>query len=159
MQNIFPIDISKCIFPKLDTFRPTIADRAGQDMKIQIVHPEFSSVCPVTGYPDFGRVVLRYVPDKLCVELKSWKIYLSSFYGVGCFHEQITEKVFSYFIEMLKPKWAFLLIDWGARGGLKTITQVDYWKKGSDGEPIEINVVDLYDWSEFERSVDNWTNS
>jgi 7-cyano-7-deazaguanine reductase len=115
-------------------------------------------VCPVTGYPDYARIVLRYVPDKLCVELKSWKIFLSSFYGVGCFHEQITEKVFNKILSALNPKWCHVYIEWGARGGLKTETQMDYWRKDEQGEPIDLSV-DIFNWDQFERSAFEWKNS
>lgn len=113
-----PIHISKAVFPPLKFFDNP--DNARQ--MIQIIHPEFSSLCPQTGYPDFAKVVLRYVPDYACVELKSWKLYLAAFYGVGCYHEDITKRITDTFVDAINPRWAQISIDWHARGGIKTNT-------------------------------------
>ena len=89
---------------------------------IQVVDPEFSSVCPASGLPDYATVILRYVPNKSCVELKSWKMYLRSFYGVGAFHEHVNSSIIRDFASSVKPHWCQVIIRWGARGGLHTTT-------------------------------------
>ncbi len=121
MQDIFPIPIDKAVFHPLST-----VDHVGEDKCVQIIDPEFSSVCPKTGLPDYGRVILQYIPDTELVELKDWKLYLRSFYGVGCFHENVTQRIFTDFMNTVKPKYAKLTIDWGARGGLHTTTKMEW---------------------------------
>src|SRR3954469_13258548 len=75
-----------------------------RDYTILHVAPEFTSVCPKTGQPDFGTVRLSYVPDKLCVELKSYKFYLHSFRQCGIFYEDITNRILNDLIKSLKPR-------------------------------------------------------
>jgi len=118
MQPIFPILLEKAIFPTIDVVR----NSEESNQSIQIIDPEFSSVCPVTGLPDFGRVILQYTPDKYVVELKSLKLYYRAYYGVGIMHEPVTSKILSDFVEAINPLKAQVVIDWGARGGLKTVT-------------------------------------
>jgi len=150
MQKIFPIAFDKAVFHPLETFENPSKD---EDIKIQIIHPEFSCVCPKTGYPDFARVILRYVPDELCVELKSWKIFLSDFYGVGHFHEPVTKAIFDEVRLILKPKFLEVMIDWGARGGVKTVTSIKKLFHLS-------TEVDIDDWNDcFETAVVGWHNN
>ena len=99
---------------------------------IQIVHPEFSCVCPVTGYPDFARCILRYVPDTSIVELKSWKLFLADHYGVGVLHEYAMQHIADTFNEVIQPRWSRIIMDWSSRGGLKTTTMLT-WSGKYDG--------------------------
>lgn len=121
MQSVFPIALEDAVFPLVEAV-PAPTNNNG--MSIQIVDPEFSSVCPRTGLPDYGRVILRYIPQEAVAELKSWKLYLRSFYGVGIMHEPATQKILEAFVHAVIPKWAALVIDWGARGGLHTTTSL-----------------------------------
>lgn len=120
MQPCFPINIEDAEFHPLSVVPNSDLTRK----MIQIVDPEFSSVCPKTGLPDYGRVILRYIPDAQCVELKDWKLYLRSFYGVGCFHENVTQRIADAFTDIVAPRWVAFVIDWGARGGLHTTTKL-----------------------------------
>ena len=74
------------------------------DYEIEIVIPEFTSVCPKTGLPDFGKLVLRYVPDKLCLELKSYKMYLLAYRNLGIFQENVVNRVLRDVVKACKPK-------------------------------------------------------
>ena len=91
-----------------------------RDYTITINCPEFTSVCPKTGLPDFGTIVIEYIPDKLCIELKSLKYYLLSFRNQGIFYEQITNKILDTLVNLLKPKEISVTSHFLARGGINT---------------------------------------
>lgn len=82
--------------------------------------PEFTCVCPRTGYPDFARIILCYLPGRLCVELKSWKLYLNSFRMVGAFHEAVTAHLFDTMKGLLAPQWLLMIGDFFPRGNVDT---------------------------------------
>ena len=84
----------------LETFQNEFPDR---DYDIEIVCPEFTSVCPKTGQPDFGILTITYVPDKLCIELKSLKLYLQSFRNEGIFYENVTNTILDELVALLQP--------------------------------------------------------
>ena len=92
-----------------------------RDYEIEIVMPEFTSVCPKTGLPDFGRVVLRYVPDRLCLELKSYKMYLLAYRDLGIFQENAVNRVLHDVVEAAKPVRATVVGEFTPRGGLATV--------------------------------------
>ena len=119
-ENTVPLDqaLREGRFPALETFpRPSAAAGGGC---IRIVFPEFTCVCPKTGYPDFASIVLCYLPDKLCLELKSWKLYLNSFRMVGTFHETVTAHLFDTLMAALAPEWMLLAGDFYPRGNVDT---------------------------------------
>ncbi|MEC8653293.1 MAG: preQ(1) synthase [Planctomycetota bacterium] len=101
----------------LDTFANPNPDR---DYEIEFECPEFTCVCPKTGQPDFATIYIDYVPDELCVELKSLKLYLWSFRNVGAFHEKVTNDIFSDLLELLKPRQLSVRGDFKVRGGITT---------------------------------------
>ena len=98
-------------------------------IKINISCPEFTSLCPATGQPDFAEIKILYVPDEKCIELKSLKQYINSYRNVGEFHEHVTNKILDDIILACKPKYAKVIGDFNIRGGIKTIVQAEY-KKG-----------------------------
>ncbi len=85
---------------------------------IEHVNEEFTSVCPKTGHPDFGRVTLRYVPSAVCVELKSLKLYHQSFRNEGIFYEAVTNRMRDDLAETMSPAWMQLITEWKGRGGI-----------------------------------------
>jgi 7-cyano-7-deazaguanine reductase len=99
-----------------------------RDYEIEIVLPEFSSVCPKTGLPDFGKLVLRYVPDKLCLELKSYKMYLLEYRNLGIFQENVVNRVLEDVVRWAKPVWAEVKGEFRPRGGIST-TVVARWPR------------------------------
>jgi len=99
------------------------------DYEIEIVTPEFTSVCPKTGLPDFGEIVLRYVPDKLCLELKSYKMYLLSYRNVGIFQENVVNRVLRDVVKEANPITATVVGDFAQRGGLGTIVTASWSRK------------------------------
>ena len=88
--------------------------------------PEFTSVCPKTGQPDYGTIVLRYVPDQWCVELKSLKMYLQRFRNEGIFYEAVTNRIMDDFLAVVKPQAATIESRWTPRGGLHSNITVQY---------------------------------
>jgi 7-cyano-7-deazaguanine reductase len=91
------------------------------DYEIEIGQPEFTSVCPKTGLPDYGKITLRYIPDKKCLELKSYKMYLNAYRNLGIFQENVVNRVLRDVVKAAKPKFATVIGDFAPRGGLNTI--------------------------------------
>ena len=102
---------------QLETFANPAPQR---DYEIVFECPEFTCLCPLTGQPDFARFHIRYVPDKLCVELKSLKLYLWSFRDEGAFHEAVTNRILEDFVQAVAPRRAVVEGDWFVRGGIHT---------------------------------------
>nr|WP_281279044.1 preQ(1) synthase [Chlorobaculum thiosulfatiphilum] len=100
----------------------------GRDYTIEIVNPEFTSVCPKTGLPDFGTITVNYVPDKSCIELKSLKYYFLEFRNAGIFYENITNRILDDLVEACQPKKMTVRTDWNARGGITETVTVSYSK-------------------------------
>ena len=88
--------------------------------EIEIAMPEFTSVCPKTGLPDFGRVALRYVPDRLCLELKSYKMYLLAYRNLGIFYENAVNRMLRDINSAIRPIWCEVTGEFTPRGGLTT---------------------------------------
>lgn len=91
--------------------------------EILIDIPEFTSVCPKTGLPDFGVLTIRYMPDKQCLELKSLKEYLFEYRNLGIFQENIVNRVLEDVVKAAKPKWAIVKGDFRPRGGIGTVVE------------------------------------
>jgi 7-cyano-7-deazaguanine reductase len=91
------------------------------DYEIEIVSPEFTSVCPKTGLPDFGKIVLRYVPDQRCLELKSYKMYLLAYRSLGIFQENAINRILRDVVKAANPKTARVIGDFAPRGGVGTV--------------------------------------
>ena len=92
----------------------------GRDYTIEIVCPEFTSVCPMTGQPDFGTITFTYTPDKLCVELKSLKLYLQRFRNQGIFYESAVNRLLDDFVKASKPRRCTVVGVFTPRGGITT---------------------------------------
>jgi 7-cyano-7-deazaguanine reductase len=95
--------------------------RPGRDYQIAFECPEFTCLCPRTGQPDFATVQIRYVPQALCVELKSLKLYLWSFRDEGHFHEDVTNRILDDLVSVLKPRKMTVTGDFKVRGGIHTV--------------------------------------
>jgi 7-cyano-7-deazaguanine reductase len=91
-----------------------------RDYTIEVSTSEFTCLCPVTGQPDFAEITVRYVPDRLCVELKSLKLYFWSFRDDGAFHEAVTNQILSDLVDALSPREATVVGKFNVRGGLYT---------------------------------------
>lgn len=99
---------------------------------------EFTSLCPVTGQPDWGRFIIRYVPDKLCVESKSLKMYLFSFRNHGEFHEDVTNRITKDLFKLMQPRYIQVYGEFNSRGGIAIHPFVTLWGKVSPKTRVEI---------------------
>jgi len=101
----------------------------GREYEIEISCPEFTCVCPKTGQPDFAEIDIKYVPDELCIELKSLKLYMYSYRNKGAFHEHVTNKILDDIVVACKPVRAEVTGDFNVRGGIKTVVKARYEKE------------------------------
>ena len=99
------------------------------DYEIEIDTPEFTSVCPKTGLPDFGKILLCYIPDKLCLELKSYKMYLLAYRNIGIFQENVVNRVLRDVVKAANPISATVIGDFSPRGGLGTVVTATWNRK------------------------------
>jgi 7-cyano-7-deazaguanine reductase len=93
---------------------------------IRIEAPEFTCVCPKTGHPDFANMILEYVPEKRCLELKAYKLYIHAWRNVGIFHEAVTNRIADDLVKALKPRWLRLTGAFHAHGGITTTVVVEH---------------------------------
>jgi len=91
--------------------------RPGRDYEIKFVFPEFTSVCPVTGQPDFATITVAYVPDRLCVEMKSLKVYFFAYRNKGIFYEGVVNTILDDLVAVLKPRRMTVIGEFAVRGG------------------------------------------
>ena len=110
----------------LEVFDNLYADR---DYVIEFDCPEYTSLCPVTGQPDFGHIVLRYIPDELCVESKSLKLYLFSFRNTNTFHEESVNTILDAVVKACKPRAAEVVGEFRPRGGIAIHVTARYGDK------------------------------
>ncbi len=97
-----------------------------RDVDIVIRQPEFTSVCPMTGLPDFGRITIKYRPDKKIVELKSLKYYLMQYRNVGIYYEHVVNRILEDLVAALSPKFMEVVGDFTSRGGIDTTVQAAF---------------------------------
>jgi len=100
--------------------------RPERDYEIAIDCPEFTSMCPKTGLPDFGTILIRYRPDQLCLELKALKYYLLEYRNQGIFYEAATNKILDDLVGACRPRWMTVIGDFTARGGISTKVVTEY---------------------------------
>lgn len=108
------------------------------DYSIRFTAPEFTSICPITSQPDFGNVIIDYVPNKLLVESKSFKLYLFTYRNYGGFHEDCTLKIGKKIVSSIKPKWIRVATFWNPRGGIPIDV---FFEKGT--LPKKVHIQDL----------------
>ena len=109
----------------LETFPNPASDR---DYVIEHTSPEFTSMCPKTGQPDFAEMTVRYVADELCVELKSLKFYFNAYRNEGIFYEAVTNKILDDLVRVLQPRSMTVVSNWKPRGGLTSVIRAEYRK-------------------------------
>lgn len=114
--------------PALETFP---SPRPEREFEIAIDCPEFTSLCPKTGLPDFGEIRIRYVPADLCIELKSLKYYIVSFRNQGIFYEAVTNRILDDLVNAVRPRRMTVTGDFTVRGGIKTVVTASYDANGA----------------------------
>lgn len=113
---------SRSIFETFDNPFPN------RDYEIETICPEFTSLCPKTGQPDFGTLTITYIPDRLCYELKSLKLYLQAFRNHGAFYEHVTNAILDDLVAVTQPRWMKIVGAFTPRGGIRTNVTVEYRK-------------------------------
>jgi len=103
--------------------------RPERDFEIAISCPEFTSLCPKTGLPDFGDIRITYTPGDRCIELKSLKYYLQEYRNQGIFYEAVTNRILDDLVAAARPRWAEVVGDFNVRGGIKTDVRAVYGKR------------------------------
>ena len=109
--------------PALETFP---SPRPEREFEIAIKCPEFTSVCPITGQPDFGEIRITYVPDELCLELKALKYYMIDFRNRGIFYEAVTNQILDDLVAACQPRSMTVVGDFSVRGGISTTVTATY---------------------------------
>ena len=112
--------------PKIETWENKYKDK---NYTIHLETDEFTCICPKTGLPDFARIIIDYSPDRLCVELKSFKLYLHAFRNIGIFHEHLANRILDDFVASAKPKPAKIRSEFNPRGGIRTSVERTYSRK------------------------------
>lgn len=108
--------------------------RPQRDYWITFHCPEFTALCPVTGQPDFGRITIRYVPDQVCLESKSLKLYLLAYRNTGTFHEAAVNRILDDLVTAIRPRRAIVIGEFNPRGGISITVEAAY--PVSEGEPV-----------------------
>ena len=114
-MNLFPLDTFPYEFP-------------GKEIWVEFEMTEFTAICPFSDFPDFGVIRLKYVPNKLCVELKSLKLYINSFREVKIFHEHVVNVILEDFVAACDPLQVEIEGDYNVRGNIKTVVKGNYMK-------------------------------
>ena len=121
----------------IETFSNPAPER---DFRIHMEIPEFTCLCPKTGQPDFATLILDYVPDKTCIELKSLKLYIWSYREIGCFHEAVTNRILDDLVDVTQPRYMKLTARFYVRGGIFTTVVADH--RGKDWLPAPTVALD-----------------
>lgn len=112
--------------PELDSFPNQF-----KDYKITLTIPEYTSICPKTGLADFGVLTLTYIPNRRCIELKSFKYYIHSYRNLGIFYENAVNRILKDFVSACKPKWVYIKGEFTARGGIRSTIEAEYGRTSS----------------------------
>jgi len=112
--------------PKIECF-----ENQFKNYEITISIPEFTSVCPRTGLPDFGTITIRYIPDRWCVELKSLKMYILGYRNLGIFYENSVNRILKDFVKACKPLRVTVMGEFNVRGGMKSTIEASYVKRSN----------------------------
>ena len=116
-------NIRKLKTPQIEVWANKYPDK---EYVVKIQTPEFTCICPKTGLPDFANIVIEYMPNESCLELKSFKLYLTSYRQIGIFHEHVINKILDDFVSACKPRWAKITGEFNPRGGITTTVSREY---------------------------------
>lgn len=129
LDKRFDFETEASITPEvLDTFP---YEYPGKALTINIDTDEFTAVCPWSGLPDFATIKVNYIPANDCIELRSFKYYLLSYRNVGIYQEHAVNRILNDLVKASKPRWMEVIADYRIRGGVHTVTSVEYGKRKS----------------------------
>ena len=108
-----------------------VFENAYQGRDYTVIHeaPEFTSLCPKTGQPDFAKITVEYIPDKLCIELKSLKLYFHSFRNDGIYFESVTNRILDDLVAACQPRYMHITAEFNTRGGISSVVEAEYQKE------------------------------
>ena len=109
--------------PEIEVWKNQYPDR---DYTVHLEIPEFTCLCPKTSLPDFATIYIQYIPDKKCIELKSFKNYIFSYRNLGIFHEHAVNRILDDFVKTSQPRWVSIKGEFNIRGGIKTTVCAEY---------------------------------
>ncbi|MFH1202085.1 MAG: preQ(1) synthase [Candidatus Omnitrophota bacterium] len=112
--------------PQIEVWKNIYPDK---EFIVSLEIPEFTCICPKTGLPDFATIKIDYIPDKSCIELKSFKYYINFFRDIGIFHEHAINRILDDFVEAAKPRWVKIAGQFNPRGGIITTVTREYSTK------------------------------
>ena len=115
--------------PEFSTVETFPNPNPGRDYVIEHVATEFTSMCPITGHPDFAAVTVRYVAAEKCLELKSLKLYLQSYRSRGIFYEAVTNEILDHLVRCCSPRWMDIETRWSGRGGIHSVIRARHEAK------------------------------
>ena len=120
-----------CASAGLDVKLPRIETWSSQfpNSAITIVDPEYNAICPKTGLPDFGTITVQYEPDRNCLELKSFKMYMTAYRNIGIFYENAVNRILRDLVKACDPVWMTVTGEFNARGGIKTRVEVRFERR------------------------------
>ncbi len=119
---------TKAALPAIETWSNQYR---GYEITISI--PEYTSICPRTGLPDFGTITIHYLPDQRCLELKSLKYYILAYRNLGIFYENAVNRILKDVVRACRPKWAVVRGEFSTRGGMRTMVEARYPRRGFRG--------------------------
>ncbi len=119
---------TKAALPAIETWSNQYR---GYEITISI--PEYTSICPRTGLPDFGTITIHYLPDQRCLELKSLKYYILAYRNLGIFYENAVNRILKDVVRACRPKWAVVRGEFSTRGGMRTMVEARYTRPGFRG--------------------------
>ena len=109
--------------PQIEVWKNKYSDR---EYVVHLDTSEFTCICPKTALPDFANIKIDYIPAKLCIELKSFKLYLVAYRDVGIFHEHLVNRILDDFVKACQPRWVKIEIEMNPRGGITTTVEAEY---------------------------------
>ena len=101
----------------------------GRDYEVDVTLPEFTCLCPISGYPDFAEIRVKYIPDKHIIELKSLKLYINKFRDQFIFHEEAVNRILDDLVTVCQPRWMEVVGDFNPRGNVKTVVRTEHKKE------------------------------
>jgi 7-cyano-7-deazaguanine reductase len=116
-------NIRRLITPSIEVWQNKYPDK---EYIVNLEVCEFTCICPKTGLPDFATIKIEYSPDKLCVELKSFKMYTIFYRNLGIFHEHVINKMLEDLVKACKPRWLKVTGEFNVRGGIRTVVTAEY---------------------------------
>ena len=122
-------NIRELELPAIETFENIYSDR---DYTVELEMPEFNSICPKSGLPDFATLFLEYVPDKVCAELKSMKLYINAYRNLGIFQENVVNRILDDFVKYVQPRSATVTGTFNPRGGISTVVTARFPRVSDD---------------------------